>query len=107
MDSEMLAALPKGRIWPRTLSGGWGGLLTGLGCEPERIDIMSRKVLDEMDPRTADDMQADWEIAYGLPFTHGPILQFVPAMQRVWSSPIAGAGRQLDFEIYEIYGWGP
>lgn len=65
--TEMLALMPKGPIWPRRLSGVWGQLLTAFGSEPARVDVASRKLLDELDPRTAQDMFEDWLIAYGLP----------------------------------------
>lgn len=65
--AEILATFPKGPIWPRSLTGAWGDLITAWGGEPARIDINARKLLDELDPRTTDAMLQDWELAYGLP----------------------------------------
>lgn len=69
--AELLAHLPKGAVWPKSLGNprtpNWTGLLMALGQEPSRADIMVRTLLAEMDPRTAEGMYPDWLQAYGLP----------------------------------------
>jgi uncharacterized protein YmfQ (DUF2313 family) len=65
--------LPKGFVWPKWFGDArtpvWNGLLTALGTEPARVDQKVRKLLLEMDPRTASDTFEDWLQAYGLPDT--------------------------------------
>lgn len=64
---EQLAALPRGSIWPRDLSGRWGGFLLGSSEELARVRGASEILLRELDPTTTADMLTDWEQAYGLP----------------------------------------
>lgn len=64
---EMLAVMPTGPIWPRDLTGRWGGILLGSADELVRVRTATDVLLRELDPRTTFDMLGDWEQAYGLP----------------------------------------
>lgn len=58
--------LPRGRIWRRPGSA-LASLLDALGAEWARVHNRLLDVLEESDPRTADELLAEWLVALGLP----------------------------------------
>jgi uncharacterized protein YmfQ (DUF2313 family) len=65
--AQLKALLPQGAAWPREGQETLDGLLLALADEFARIDARCDQLMVEADPRTADEMLAGWEGAYGLP----------------------------------------
>lgn len=61
------ALLPLGPAWPREADAALTKVLTAWSKEYERIDAYADGLLEEIDPRTAFELLADWEAALGLP----------------------------------------
>ena len=61
------ALLPPGPAWPREAEATLTKVLRAWAKEYERIDARADALLEEIDPRTAFEMLADWEQALGLP----------------------------------------
>lgn len=62
----LLSLLPPGQI-ARDLSSNMAKLQDAEAAELARIDALARKIVDEADPRTTDDLFEDWETFAGLP----------------------------------------
>jgi uncharacterized protein YmfQ (DUF2313 family) len=61
------ALLPPGRAFPRTESSVWSGLLSAWAEECARVDARAAGLLQELDPRTAQESIPEWERMLGLP----------------------------------------
>ena len=65
--SLLQALLPRGRAWPRAASAWLTKLLDALAQEFERVEQRVQDLLQEYDPRTANELLGDWERVAGLP----------------------------------------
>ena len=66
--SFLRSLLPRGRAWSATPGGTLENLLTAMAEELVRIDVRaSRDLLNELDPRTTNELLSDWERVCGLP----------------------------------------
>jgi uncharacterized protein YmfQ (DUF2313 family) len=65
--AQMQALLPQGGAWPRDHDAVLTGLLRSFADEMERLDARADRLLDEIDPRAAVELLADWERVAGLP----------------------------------------
>jgi len=61
------ALLPPGAAWSRDSDAVLTQLLAGLATELARVDGRSGDLVAQLDPRTSDEMLADWERLLGLP----------------------------------------
>ena len=61
---QLQALLPQGAAWPRD---GDAVLTALLAEELARVDARALKLIEEADPRTADELLEDWERVTGLP----------------------------------------
>jgi len=59
--------VPPGRIWPESLESNLELLLLGIAEEFVRLEERGHNLVDEADPRTTNEMLADWEAMVGLP----------------------------------------
>lgn len=71
-DAEAYAAqlgklLPRGAAWTFPVDGTFAGLLLALADEMARADARGVDLFEEMDPRTTQELLADWERVAGLP----------------------------------------
>lgn len=64
---QLQALLPPGAAWPREPEAALTQLLGGLAEEFARVDARAADLVDEADPRTTDELLADWERVAGLP----------------------------------------
>lgn len=60
------ALLPPGRIWRVVADSHLSEVLLAAGDELERVDGRARDLLEESDPRTTDELLAEFETALGL-----------------------------------------
>lgn len=60
------ALLPSGKVWRLEQGGELSNLFLGCGDELERVDGRVAELLAESDPRTADELLADFERVLGL-----------------------------------------
>ncbi len=67
--SQLQALLPQGPAWPRDSSATLTMLLQAMADEMSRVDNRAAQLIDETDPRTTDELLADWERVAGLPDT--------------------------------------
>lgn len=65
--SQLQALLPPGAAWTREQNAVLTMLLAGLAEELTRVDQRAEDLLDQIDPRTADELLPDWETVLGLP----------------------------------------
>jgi len=65
--SQLQALLPPGAAWTREQNAVLTMLLAGLAEELARIDQRADDLLNQIDPRTADELLPDWETVLGLP----------------------------------------
>lgn len=65
--AQLKALLPRGAAWARDAGSVLSALLDGFAQELARFDQRANALLDEVDPRTASEMLADWESVLGLP----------------------------------------
>lgn len=65
--SQLQALLPPGAAWPREGDATLTNLLLGLAEELARVDGRAEALLAEIDPRTTNELFADWERVLGLP----------------------------------------
>lgn len=65
----LLALLPRGILWDYARESGsvWYLLLDACGLEFQRIEDRALDLLEEADPRTADELLDEWEVVAGLP----------------------------------------
>lgn len=59
--STLLALLPRGRAWPRTVGTRLHDLMTAIAAEFDRIDQAGRALLLETVPGTLTDLLPEWE----------------------------------------------
>lgn len=64
---QLQALLPQGAAWTREPGTILASLLDALAQEPARVDARGDALVRESDPRTTQEMIADWERAFGLP----------------------------------------
>jgi uncharacterized protein YmfQ (DUF2313 family) len=65
--SQLQALLPDGAAWTREAGAVLTRLLNAFADELARIDGRALSLIEEADPRTADELLADWERIAGLP----------------------------------------
>lgn len=63
---QLAQLLPKGKLWERVLEGRLGQVLHALADEFARVHDRAQDVLEEADPRTADELLEGWERVAGL-----------------------------------------
>jgi uncharacterized protein YmfQ (DUF2313 family) len=63
---QLTQLLPRGPLWTTEAGSVLGKLLLGLAEELARIDARGEVLLDEADPRTADETLEDWERVLGI-----------------------------------------
>lgn len=61
------ALLPPGRVWRTDPDGTVSKLFLAAGDELERVELRARDLLEEADPRTANELLPDYERVLGLP----------------------------------------
>lgn len=69
-NAIMLAGhLPKGRVWSSGFdnNSNLGKLIRGLGVEFYRLEVLTKKISDEIDVNFADELLPDWEASVGIP----------------------------------------
>lgn len=59
--------LPEGLVWPTDLEAILSRLALGLSDGPAHLEERGQDLLDELDPRTTDELLEDWERVLGLP----------------------------------------
>ena len=64
---QLKALLPPGKAWTRAPGSGMERLLLAPADAMAAVDDRAQDLLDEADPRTADEMFGDWERIAGLP----------------------------------------
>lgn len=65
--AQLQALLPQGPAWPRDAGATLTKLLQAMADELARIDGRAAQLIEEADPRTTDELLADWERVAGLP----------------------------------------
>jgi uncharacterized protein YmfQ (DUF2313 family) len=58
--------MPRGSVWTRDLDAELTALLQGLAVEHQRVDDRVIDLLEEYDPRTTDELLADWLELFGI-----------------------------------------
>ncbi len=64
---QLQALLPSGAAWPRDQAAILTATLDALAQELGRVDVRMTDLLNEADPRTTNELLADWERSRGLP----------------------------------------
>lgn len=64
---QLQQLLPDGPAWTDDPNAAISNLLAGLAQELARIDARAWQLIDEADPRTANELLGDWERVAGLP----------------------------------------
>lgn len=64
---QLQALLPIGAAWPRDADANLTKTLQALGDEFGRVDERADALFGEIDPRSTQELLADWERVYGLP----------------------------------------
>jgi uncharacterized protein YmfQ (DUF2313 family) len=64
---QLQALLPQGPAWPREADALITQLLTAFSEEFSRVDLRIDNLVNEADPRTTNELLADWERVAGLP----------------------------------------
>lgn len=65
--AQLQALLPPGAAWTREADAILTKLLTALADELARVDGRADDLVDQLDPRTSNEMLTDWETILGLP----------------------------------------
>lgn len=65
--AQLQALLPQGPAWPRDAGATLTKLLRAMADELARVDSRAGQLIDETDPRTTNELLADWERVAGLP----------------------------------------
>lgn len=98
LQARLLDLLPPGPIWPREPSGGsrLAALLLGLAEELTDAHNKILSLVDELDPRTTDDLLEDWERVAGLPDQCTPNASTLTVAERrkILTAKLAAAGGQ-------------
>lgn len=66
---QLRSLLPPGAAWNAKAGSTLAGLLSGFASELARIDARGVDLIEEADPRTANELLVDWERLLGLPDT--------------------------------------
>lgn len=64
---QMLHLLPEGPVWPRDPDSMIAKVCMIPAASLARVDAKAERLLDDMDPRTTQDLFDDWQRVYGLP----------------------------------------
>lgn len=64
---QLKRLLPSGRVWNLEAESNTSKLLLGLAEELVRVDVRGLALIEESDPRTANETLAEWERMLGLP----------------------------------------
>jgi uncharacterized protein YmfQ (DUF2313 family) len=64
---QLQAVLLRGKAWTRDAGSVMSQLLAGIAEEFARVDLRADELLYEADPRTTNELLADWERNFGLP----------------------------------------
>jgi len=64
---QLQALLPTGLAWAKSSSTTLAKLLTAFAEEFKRVDYRADDLLNEVDPRTTNELLAEWEYLAGLP----------------------------------------
>jgi uncharacterized protein YmfQ (DUF2313 family) len=64
---QLLQLAPPGKAWPRDRGSMLGLLCLAFGDEFGRLDARALRLIEEADPRTTNEMLADWERFTALP----------------------------------------
>ena len=65
--AQLQALLPQGPAWPRDAGATLTKLLRAMADELARVDSRAGQLIDETDPRTTNELLADWKRVAGLP----------------------------------------
>ncbi len=65
--AQLQALLPHGPAWPRDAGATLTKLLQAMADELVRVDGRAIQIIEEADPRTTNELLADWERVAGLP----------------------------------------
>ena len=91
---QMKQLLPRGLLWRLDPDSWLSRLLLAIADEFTRVDGRADDLVDEWDPRTADETLIDWERVLGLPDGCVPLAVDTPARQFAVSSKLAARGGQ-------------
>ncbi len=97
----LLDLLPPGSAWTRESDSNVQKLLLGIAVELERIDQRGLDLIEESDPRTADETIEQWEDMVGLPDERVPEIPATLALRRfaVTQKLVARGGQNEAFFI--------
>lgn len=91
---ELLALMPPGWAWAREADSNLAALLRPAAGELARLDSAAEALLEEADPRTANEMLAEWERAYGLPDPCLPLNAGIAERRAALALRVTGAAGQ-------------
>lgn len=100
--------LPIGLIWPKDESTLQNKLYNGLSQEFARVDVRTYKLLDELDPRTTDELLQDWERACGLPDDCTDLQATVPERRQAVvdkCNAVGGQHNRYYIDLVRQYGY--
>jgi len=92
--SALKALLPTGPAWPRDSGAVMSLVLAALAEEFARVDQRALVLLEEADPRTANELLGDWEVMAGLPDACSPPAPDLATRRRLVFQRIATLGGQ-------------
>lgn len=100
--SHLANLLPPGKLWNLEGETGLHELLVGMGDEFQRVEDRGVDLIEESDPRTADETLSDWERVLSLPDDLVTEIPGAPAARRVAITQkwVARGGANLEF--YEL-----
>ncbi|MEQ8585165.1 MAG: DUF2313 domain-containing protein [Thalassobaculaceae bacterium] len=91
---QLLALAPVGQAWPRDPDARFPRLLHGLAGELARTHNRALDLIEEADPRTADEMLEDWERVAGFPDPCIPLASEAEARRLAVVGRLAARGGQ-------------
>jgi uncharacterized protein YmfQ (DUF2313 family) len=101
--SQLQALLPQGGAWPRDADAVLTHLLNAFADEMERLNGRGDTLLEEIDPRTAVELLADWERVAGLPEECAPAADLSTAERRAaLAAKLANSGGQSRAYFIEL-----
>lgn len=65
--AQLLALLPRGRVWPKEAGGTQDATMAGLAPTFERLDARAQSLLVDVFPATTLELLPEWEASLGLP----------------------------------------
>lgn len=89
---EARALVPVGSAWPRDPRSTWDKLLAGVSSWRGSMEVRVEDLLVESDPRSTNELLADWEDAVGLPDECLPVPASVAERRALVSSRLVGEG---------------